>query len=261
MKITLHGATGRMGLNIARLAKAAGDEIVGAACAPNDPALGKDVGELAGIGPLGVFASADIGSALLGADVVIDFSVVAAVPALIAQAARAGVAVMSGTTNLDAAGKRALEEASAKIPVLWAPNTSLGVQVLAELVEQALRRLGPEYDAEIIELHHKKKVDSPSGTAKRLVDAIRNVRPDTVELHGRDGDVGARTPQEVGVFGVRGGDVVGDHTVFLLGPGERIELSHRASSRELFAHGALRAARWLAGKEPGVYRMADVLGA
>jgi 4-hydroxy-tetrahydrodipicolinate reductase len=137
---------------------------------------------------------------------------------------------------------------------------SLGVQVLAEIVEYAVRRLGTAYDAEIVEIHHRRKIDSPSGTAKRLADAVRAVRPNSIELHGRDGDVGARTGEEVAVFGVRGGDVIGDHTVFLLGSGERLELTHRASSRDLFAHGALRAARFLVGKKPGRYTIADVLG-
>jgi 4-hydroxy-tetrahydrodipicolinate reductase len=170
------------------------------------------------------------------------------------------VGIVSGTTNVDADTRAALERAAASVPVLWAPNMSLGVQVLAELVEQAVRRLGPGFDAEIVEIHHRRKIDSPSGTAKRLADAVRKVRPAAVELHGRDGDVGARTDAEVAVYGVRGGDVIGDHTVFLLGSGERIELTHRASSRELFAHGAIRAARFVAGRKPGMYAIADVLG-
>jgi 4-hydroxy-tetrahydrodipicolinate reductase len=137
---------------------------------------------------------------------------------------------------------------------------SLGVQVLAEIVEQALKRLGAGYDVEIVELHHRRKVDAPSGTARRLVDAVKAARGELTELHGRDGEVGERTAGEIGVFGVRGGDVVGDHTVYVLGPGERIELTHRASSRELFAHGAVFAARYLAGKKAGRYQIADVLG-
>ena len=140
---------------------------------------------------------------------------------------------MSGTTGLEASAKLALEKAAEQVPVLWAPNTSLGVQVLAEVVEQALRRLGGEYDVEIVEIHHRKKADSPSGTARRLADAVRAVRPSAREIHGRDGMVGARTNEEVAVLGVRGGDVVGDHTVYLLGPGERLEFTHRAQSREL----------------------------
>ena len=260
MRLALHGATGRMGLALTRLAHAAGDEIVGAACSSEDPALGRDIGELAGLGSLGVVTSADVSSSLLGAGVVIDFSIAAAVPNLLALATRQGVAVVSGTTNLDEAGQRALAKAAEVVPVLWAPNMSLGVQVLAELVEQALRRLGPGYDAEIVELHHRKKIDAPSGTARRLVDAAKQARAGLREVRGRDGDVGARQDDEIGVFGVRGGDVIGDHTVYLLGHGERLELTHRASSRELFAHGALRAARFLDGKPPGRYTIGDVLG-
>jgi 4-hydroxy-tetrahydrodipicolinate reductase len=261
MKLALHGATGRMGRAIAALAHAEGDvQIVGAAAAPNDPNQGRDLGELAGIGTLGVAVTADLASSLLGAEVVIDFSTAAAVRPLIAQAVRAKVAIASGTTNLDADTRAALDRAAQTIPVLWAPNMSLGVQVLAELVEQALKRLGGGFDAEIVEIHHRRKIDSPSGTAKRLADAVRKVRPGSVELHGRDGDVGARTDGEVAVYGVRGGDVIGDHTVFLLGSGERLELTHRASNRDLFAHGALRAARFLAGRAPGSYSIADVLG-
>jgi 4-hydroxy-tetrahydrodipicolinate reductase len=262
MKVALHGGTGRMGLAITRLIADARDlELVGSACAPNDPAVGHDVGALAGVGELGVSASADAAAALLGADVVIDFSNAHAVANIVALAVRHKVALMSGTTGLDAANQELLTKAAQQIPVLWAPNTSLGVQVLAELVEQALRRLGSDYDAEIVEIHHRKKADSPSGTAKRLADAVRAVRPDMHELHGRDGLVGARTNQEVAVLGVRGGDVVGDHTVYLLGPGERIELTHRSHSREMLAHGALKLARYIAQQKPGkLYRIADVLG-
>ncbi|HEX3597807.1 MAG TPA: 4-hydroxy-tetrahydrodipicolinate reductase [Polyangiaceae bacterium] len=261
MKLALHGASGRMGRAIAAFAHAAGDiQIVGAAAAPGDPNQGRDLGELAGIGSLGVAITADVASSLLGAEVVIDFSIAPAVKPLVALAVRSGVALVSGTTNIDEGTRAALTRAAETIPVLWAPNMSLGVQVLAELVEQALRRLGPGFDAEIVEIHHRRKVDSPSGTAKRLADAVRKVRADSVELHGRDGDVGARSDREIAVYGVRGGDVIGDHTVFLLGSGERIELTHRASSRELFAHGALRSARFLAGKKPGTYSIADVLG-
>jgi 4-hydroxy-tetrahydrodipicolinate reductase len=175
-------------------------------------------------------------------------------------AARSKVAIVSGTTNIDEDTKAALDKAAQTVPVLWAPNMSLGVQVLAELTELALRRLGPGFDAEIVEIHHRRKIDAPSGTAKRLADAIRNVRKGVIELHGRDGDVGARTNEEVAVVGIRGGDVIGDHTVYLLGQGERIELVHRASNRDVFAHGALRAARFVTKAKPGRYTIADVLG-
>jgi len=250
-----------MGLSLIRLARAARTiQIVGGACASDDPNQGRDLGELAGVGMFGVVATADVASALLGAEVVIDFSTAAAVPNLFALAQRNKVAVVSGTTNLDAAGKQALSRAAESVAALWAPNMSLGIQVLAELVEHALKRLGPDYDAEIVEIHHRRKVDAPSGTAKRLADAIRAARGDVIELHGRDGEVGARKPSEIGVFGVRGGDVPGDHTVFMLGSGERLELTHRATNRDLFAHGALTAARWIRQKPPGLYTIADVLG-
>lgn len=261
MKLALHGASGRMGLSITRLAQTKPEiEIVGAACASSDPRLGRDLGELAGVGPLGVVTSPDVSSSLLGAEVVIDFSTASAVAQLAQLAARQGVAIVCGTTNLDAVAKRALDKASELVPVLVAGNMSLGIQVLAEAVEFALRKLGVGYDVEIVELHHRKKIDSPSGTASRLLEAVKKVRPDVRELRGRDGEVGARTDDEVAVFGVRGGDVIGDHTVYLLGDGERLELTHRASNRDLFAHGALRAAVFLAGKKPGRYVIADVLG-
>lgn len=260
MKLAIHGATGRMGLAIARLAYGAGDvQLVGASAAPNDPMQGRDVGELAGLGSTGVVVTGDVASALLGAEVVIDFSVASAVKPLLTLAARSHVAIVSGTTNLDEATRVALDKAAESVPVLWSANMSVGVQVLADLVEEAVRRLGPGFDVEIVEIHHRKKVDSPSGTARRLAEAVRAARPSAVELHTRAGDVGARTDQEIGVLGVRGGDVIGDHTVYLLGPGERIELTHRASSREVFAHGALRAARFLCGKAAGRYTIRDVL--
>jgi 4-hydroxy-tetrahydrodipicolinate reductase len=261
VKLAIFGATGRMGLAIARLAHADPNvQIVGGVCAAEDPNAGKDIGELAGIGQLGVVTTPDTASGLLGADVVIDFSVAAAVAPLVAIAARQKVAVVSGTTNLNDAAKAALDKAAQTVPVLWAPNMSLGVQVLAELVTQAVKKLGVGFDVEITEVHHRKKVDSPSGTAKRLAEAARAARSELKEIHGRSGDVGARSNEEMAVYGLRGGDVIGDHTVYLFGQGERLELTHRASSRDLFAHGALAAARFLAGKPAKRYTIADVLG-
>lgn len=260
MRLALFGATGRMGLSITRLTENAPDvQIVGAVCAIDDPGLGRDVGELAGIGTVGVATTADLGSGLLGADVVIDFSTSAAAPILFMAAAREGVNVVSGTTGLGGAGLAALERAAQRVALLWAPNMSLGVQVLAELSEIAARRLGSAFDVEILEVHHRSKTDAPSGTARRLAEAVRAGRPELVDRFERAGDVGARKPEELGVFGVRGGDVVGDHTVLFLGQGERLELVHRASSRDLFANGALRAARFLAGKPKGRYAITDVL--
>lgn len=261
MKLAVFGATGRMGLSVVRLAHAAPDiQLVGAIAAASDPALERDIGELAGVGPLGVVVTADLASGLLGADAVIDFSTASAVVPLLLTSAKQGVAVVSGTTNLGEAELAALDKAAEKVPVVWAPNMSRGVQVLAEVVKIALERLGAEFDVEIVEVHHKRKVDAPSGTALRLAKAVKEARPEARLLSGREGEVGARTKDEVAVLAVRGGDVIGDHTVHVLGEGERLELTHRATSRDLFAGGAIAAARFAIGKSAGRYSIADVLG-
>lgn len=260
MRLALYGATGRMGLAITRLAKEAGDiEIVGAVCSGDDPALGRDIGELAGIGTLGVVTSPDAASGLLGAQVVIDFSIAKAVAPLLDAAKKQKVAVVSGTTNLGDAEKGALDAAAQVIPVLWAPNMSRGIQVLAEVVAHAVKRLGVEFDIEIVETHHRRKVDAPSGTAKRLARAAREARDGLTEVCGREGDVGPRPDGEMAVLALRGGDVIGDHTVHLFGRGERLELTHRATNRDLFAGGALAAARYLVSRAPGLYEISDVL--
>lgn len=260
MKLAIFGASGRMGQAITRLAAAASDiQIVGAIAGPNDPAVGRDVGEISGIGTVGVEVTSDVAAGLLGADVVIDFSTAVAVPPLFALAERQGVAIVSGTTNLDDKGLAALDKAAQKVAVVWAPNMSRGVQVLAEVVQHAMRRLGIEFDVEIVEVHHRKKIDSPSGTAVRLADAARQVRGELREVRGRDGEVGARQQDEMAVLGVRGGDVIGDHTVHLLGDSERLELTHRATNRDLFARGAISAARFAAQKGAGRYTIKDVL--
>lgn len=262
MKLAIYGATGRMGQAVTRIAHAAGDiQIVGAIAASGDPHVGRDIGEVAGIGAIGVEVSTDVAAGLLGADVVIEFSMTVAVPTLFAACERAQIAVVSGTTNFDERCHAALATLAKKVAVVWAPNMSRGVQVLAEVVQHAVRRLGAEFDVEIVEVHHRRKIDSPSGTAVRLADAARSVRSDLQELRGRDGEVGARTDEEMAVFGIRGGDVIGDHTVHLLGEGERLELTHRATNRDLFARGAVSAARFVATAAPGRYTIADVLGA
>jgi 4-hydroxy-tetrahydrodipicolinate reductase len=168
-----------------------------------------------------------------------------------------------GTTGLDAFETRAIEEAARNVPIMWAPNMSIGVNVLLSLVEQAARTLDPSYDIEIVEMHHHHKVDSPSGTALglgRAAAAGRDVKLEDVWRKTRDGQVGARPKGEIGFATLRGGDVVGDHTVMFAADGERIEIGHKASSRQVFAKGAVRAAAWVAGKPPGLYTMRDVLG-
>ncbi len=257
LKVAVCGASGRMGRAVTRLCQEAGDiEIVGGCTGPGDPAIGEDMGTLAGAKGAGVAVTDDMAAALLGAQVVIDFSLPAALGDLARLAARQGVALVSGTTGIK--DTRPLDDAATKVPVLWAPNMSLGIQVLSELVAEAARRLGPGFDVEITEVHHRQKVDAPSGTALRLAEAAKSVR-ELETVTGREGIVGARRPGELGVFGIRGGDVIGDHSVHLLGLGERLELTHRATSRDLFAHGAIRAARWIAGQRPGRYSLADVL--
>jgi 4-hydroxy-tetrahydrodipicolinate reductase len=250
-----------MGRAVLRLAHEAQDvEVVGAVAAVGDAELGRDVGEVAGVGPIGVEISAEPGVGLLGADVAIEFTTQSAVVSLFRECAKRGVALVSGTTNLGEAGQVALDEAVGKIPVVWAPNMSRGVQVLAEVVRHAVKRLGADFDVEIVEVHHRRKIDAPSGTAVRLAEAARQERPELTQLSGREGEVGARTDEEMAVMGVRGGDVIGDHTVHLLGNSERLELTHRATNRDLFARGAIAAARFAVGKPAGRYTIADVLG-
>jgi 4-hydroxy-tetrahydrodipicolinate reductase len=251
LRIAIAGATGRMGRAVARLAPEHHCQVVGLLAAHEEAGVTLD----------GVRVEGDAATAIENAEVVIDFSHPSGAVA-IAKACRArAIALVGGTTGLGDEAQRAYDELAKVAPVLWAPNMSLGVQVLADLVEMAVRRLGLAFDVEIVETHHGKKVDAPSGTAKRLLDAVRGGL-DAAEpaVHGRVGDVGARKRGEIGMHAIRGGDVIGDHTVMLLGQGERIELTHRATSRDLFAHGALRAARFLRGKSPGRYAIKDLLG-
>jgi 4-hydroxy-tetrahydrodipicolinate reductase len=193
--------------------------------------------------------------------VVIDFSA----PVATRQAAErlashaAKTALVSGTTGLGADDLAVLERAARNVPLLWEPNMSIGVHVLGRLVAEAVKRLGPEYDIEVVETHHGRKVDAPSGTALRLVEVAHAAMGEASIVHGRSGKPGARPRGEIGVHAVRGGDVIGDHEVHFLGNGERIELTHKATSRDLFARGALRAAEWIAGRSAGRYTLVDVL--
>jgi 4-hydroxy-tetrahydrodipicolinate reductase len=261
VRIALHGATGRMGQAIIRLVQEKHvDQIVGAIAAPEAPEQGSDIGEVSGVGHLGVAVTADHAVGLLGADVVIDFSSAAAIPALARAVKRARVALVSGTTGIDPTGEAALADAAEVVPVLRAPNMSLGIELVAQMARMAIATLGEDYDVEIVETHHRHKVDAPSGTALRLAEAVREVRPELTVETGRQGNAGPRKPGELAVFALRGGDVIGDHTIYLLGPSERIEITHRATQRDLFARGALRAARFLSGKTPGRYTLKDLLG-
>lgn len=259
MRVAIIGAAGRMGQAIVRSLELEGVTLVGAVEHGESKALGRDAGEVAGAGTLGVEISPDLGSALLGADCVIDFSSPRALSTVVQVASQRKIAFVSGTTGIDAGAEAALDAAAKSIPVLWSPNMSVGVHVLADLVKRAIAMLGPGFDVEIVESHHRLKTDAPSGTAKRLFEAVKEARSSSRALSGREGIVGKRTDDEVAILALRGGDVVGDHTVHLLGAGERIELTHRATSRDLFARGALRAAIALHKKSPGRYTMADIV--
>ncbi len=263
IKVVVTGVAGRMGTQIARLVRATdGMAVVGAVERPG-AAVGQDVGVLAGLGPLGVPVVGELGNALASADVVIDFTSHEASARHAEVCAERGVAIVIGSTGFTPEAKARVATAAKRIPVVLSPNMSVGVNVLFELVRQAAAVLGDDYDVEIVELHHKKKRDAPSGTAVRLgevaAEALRR-DPDQALAFSRHGIIGERPPRQIGVQTLRGGDVVGEHTVYFCGEGERLELTHRATSRDQFARGAVRAAQWIAGKPPGLYDMADVLG-
>jgi 4-hydroxy-tetrahydrodipicolinate reductase len=240
-RIVVNGAKGRMGQALL-------------ACAPRHEGLqvtaGLDVGD-------------DLPAHLGGTDVVIDFTLHHVTPGVAEACARAGRALVIGTTGHDEREKAAIRAAAALVPVVWASNYSTGVNTLFWLTRKAAEILGSSFDIEVVEMHHRLKKDAPSGTATTLLEILGDVRKVQLEealRHGRHGIVGERTASEIGVHAVRGGDVVGDHTVIFAANGERVELTHKASSRETFANGALRAAAWVHGRSPGVYDMQDVLG-
>jgi len=223
---------------------------------------GRDAGELCA-SARGVTVGTDAAGALREADVLIDFTRPEGTLAHLRACRAARRAMVIGTTGFSPAGFDEIRAASSDIAIVMAPNMSIGVNVLAKLVAMASRALGPDYDAEVFEIHHKLKVDAPSGTALLLGGAVAKARGATVEKEGvfaRHGTTGERKAGTVGFSVARGGDVVGDHTVFFAGPGERLELTHRASSRATYAQGAMRAAKFLSGKTPGLYDMDDVLG-
>ena len=264
LRIVIPGAAGRMG----RMLVKAIDGTPGVALAaalemPGSIALGQDAGLLAGVGNLGVPITDDPLVAFERADAVIDFTVPAATVAFAAMAAQARIAHIVGTTGLTAANLAQLAAASQRTVVVRSGNMSLGVNLLAALVKRVAQTLGPEFDIEIAEMHHRLKVDAPSGTALMLGEAAaagRSVALEQAAVRSRDGHTGVRNAGDIGFATLRGGTVIGDHTVIFAGAGERVELSHKAEDRSLFAQGALRAALWAKGQAPGLYAMTDVLG-
>ncbi|MBV9009231.1 MAG: 4-hydroxy-tetrahydrodipicolinate reductase [Verrucomicrobia bacterium] len=235
LRIALVGGRGRMGTALSRLAAADNAQIV-AAFGANDEITPRK------------------------ADVLIDFSSAAAAEQVCAAATEAKIPLVIGTTGHSAVERHFVEEAAQAVPVVLASNFSVGVNVLFALAQQGARCLGPGFDVELVEAHHRLKKDAPSGTAKTLAEILQRELNLTNARHGREGMVGERRKSEIGIHSIRGGDIVGDHTVIFAGDGERIELTHRASSRETFARGALRAARWIIGQRPALYSMRDVLG-
>lgn len=258
------GAGGKMGARLVALVTETPTlYLAGAVERVGHPTLGRDAGEVSGVGRLGVAISDDLPSAISHGDVVVDFSSPASTALLLDQALGGSAALVIGTTGLPASSVEVIRQAATRIPIVFAPNMSLGMNVMFKIVADVARALGSGFDLEIIEAHHRLKKDAPSGTALRLGDVLAEAvgrRLDDVAVYGRHGEIGPRTPSEIGIQTVRAGDIVGDHTVVFGGLGERLEITHRASSRDTFARGALRAAAWVAGRPPGCYDMQDVLG-
>jgi 4-hydroxy-tetrahydrodipicolinate reductase len=263
LHVAVAGSSGRMGRAVLESVFQAPDLRLHAALERHDsPSLGKDAGELLG-SPCGVRITDDVPAGLAGAHVLIDFTRPEGTLQHLLVCADRGVQMVIGTTGLSAEHKARVADAAQRIAIVMAPNMSVGVTLLLKLLESAAHVLREGYDIEIVEAHHRHKVDAPSGTALRMGEVIARVLGrdlEQVAVYGREGVTGERSASTIGFATVRGGDIVGDHTALFAGVGERIEITHRASSRATFALGALRAARFLSGKQRGLYDMQDVLG-
>jgi len=264
LRLVIAGAGGRMGSTLLRaISEVSGFTLAGAVDREGAPEIGADTGTLAGLSPSGKKVTSDALPLVVQADAIIDFTTPASTVALAALAAQARIVHVIGTTGMSAADDAKLEAAARHAALIKSGNMSLGVNLLAALVKRAAASLGPDFDIEILEMHHNKKVDAPSGTALLLGNAAaegRKVQLEKNSVRSRDGHTGARKAGDIGFAALRGGTVVGDHTVIFAGPSERIELTHKAEDRMIFARGALAAAKWGKGKKPGIYSMADVLG-
>jgi 4-hydroxy-tetrahydrodipicolinate reductase len=264
MRLIVAGAGGRMGRTLIHaIAAMDGAILAGAVEAAGSAVIGRDAGELAGLGRNGVSVATDLEPLLARADGLLDFTVPAATIAFAELAARQGLVHVIGTTGLSAEDDKLIAEAGKRAVIVKSGNMSLGVNLLAALVKRVAKTLDEDFDVEILEMHHNKKVDAPSGTALMLGRAAaegRGVDLGQRSERGRDGHTGARCAGDIGFASLRGGSVVGDHTVIFAGPAERVELVHRAEDRMIFARGAVRAALWARGQKPGLYSMVDVLG-
>ncbi|MGZ3254310.1 MAG: 4-hydroxy-tetrahydrodipicolinate reductase [Burkholderiaceae bacterium] len=263
MKIAIAGASGRMGRMLIEAVQSADDAVLaGALDIATSPGIGTDAAAFMGT-PAGVLITSDFATGLKNADFLIDFTRPEGTLQHLEYCAAHGIKVIIGTTGFDDAGKAAIAAAAKKTAVMFAPNMSVGVNVMMKLLEMAAKSFSEGYDIEIIEAHHRHKVDAPSGTALQMGQVIakavgRNL--DDVAVYAREGVTGPRDPSSIGFATIRGGDIVGDHTVLFAGSGERIEITHKSSSRVHYAEGSLRAARFLADKATGLYDMQDVLG-
>ena len=264
LRLAIAGAGGRMGRELARIVHATeGCTLAGGLEAKGSPAVGHDYGEMIGLGKLGVSISDSPEAVLAACDGIIDFTVPKATLALVPLTSAQQKIHVIGTTGIDAAGDDAIRAAAAKTCIIKTGNFSLGVNLLAALVKKAAAALGEDFDIEVLEMHHRMKIDAPSGTALLLGKAAADGRAVSLKeksVRVRDGHTGARNAGDIGFATLRGGTVVGDHTVIFAGNGERLELRHVAESRELFARGAVKAALWGKGQTPGLYSMMDVLG-
>jgi 4-hydroxy-tetrahydrodipicolinate reductase len=264
MRLIVAGAGGRMGRALVRaIAETDGVVLAGALEAPGSELIGQDAGSLAGLPPNGVLLSGDLWALSAKADGIVDFTVPAATIANVAIAAERGLVHVIGTTGLSASDNAVIRSVTKRAKVVQSGNMSLGVNLLAALVKRVARSLDEDFDIEIVEMHHRAKVDAPSGTALMLGEAAaagRGIELDQRSARGRDGYTGARKRGDIGFASLRGGTVAGDHSAIFAGPYERIELSHRAEDRMIFARGALKAALWAKDKPAGFYSMADVLG-
>ncbi len=263
MKIAIAGASGRMGRMLIETVLDADDaQLSGAVDVAASPAIGTDCGLPLGR-QTGVSIAAELEKGLAGAQYLIDFTRPEGTLKHVAHCAAHGIKMVIGTTGFDAAGKAAIAAAAEQTAIVFAPNMSVGVNVTMKLLEMAAKNFSHGYDIEIVEAHHRHKVDAPSGTALKMGEAIAGAlgkKLDDVAVYAREGVTGERDPSSIGFATIRGGDIVGDHTVLFAGIGERIEISHKSSSRVSYAHGSLRAARFLRDKATGLYDMQDVLG-
>jgi 4-hydroxy-tetrahydrodipicolinate reductase len=264
MRLVIAGAGGRMGRTLIHaVAATKGVTLAGAVEATDSAVIGRDAGELAGIGANGIKVASDVRPLLKSADGLIEFTIPAATLALAELSAAAGIVHVIGTTGHSPEEDAVIAKAAGRAVIVKSGNMSLGVNLLAALVKRVAKTLDESYDIEILEMHHNKKIDAPSGTALllgRAAAAGRGIELAQHSARGRDGITGARRPGDIGFAALRGGTVVGDHSVIFAGPAERVELTHRAEDRMIFARGALHAALWARGKKPGLYSMADVLG-